>query len=219
MKVKFHRWFQWIAVPFVALAFHIYFGYKVVGRENIPAGGCVRLPEPHPAVRPAVRGGCPQPPYPAAPDGEKELFRKNKMFTWLIAALGAFPIDREGADITAIKTALGCVRAGQKLIIFPQGTRGAAEGETKKGAAMLAVKTRAPVLPMYITEGKGFRCKATVVIGKPFQPDPKEKDYGVIADDILKRIYALVPMVRRYECNSSQDGRVLLRCAARSRAG
>ena len=60
---------------------------------------------------------------------------------------------------------------------------------------MLAVKTRAPVLPMYITEGKGFRCKATVVIGKPFQPDPKEKDYGVIADDILKRIYALKEQV------------------------
>ena len=53
-----------------------------------------------------------------------------------------------GADITAIKTALGSVRAGQKLIIFPQGTRHAVEGETKKGAAMLAVKTRAPILPM-----------------------------------------------------------------------
>ena len=39
MKVKFHRWFQWFAVPFVALGFHIYFGYKVIGRENIPAGG------------------------------------------------------------------------------------------------------------------------------------------------------------------------------------
>ena len=71
---------------------------------------------------------------------------------------------REGADITAIKTALGAVREGRKLIIFPQGTRGASEGETKKGAAMLAVKTRAPILPMYITENKGFRCKATVVI-------------------------------------------------------
>ena len=48
---------------------------------------------------------------------KKELFRK-KIFAWLIAALGAFPIDREGADITAIKTALGSVRAGQKLIIW-----------------------------------------------------------------------------------------------------
>ena len=125
---------------------------------------------------------------------KKELFRK-KIFAWLIAALGAFPIDREGADITAIKTALGSVRAGQKLIIFPQGTRHAAEGETKKGAAMLAVKTRAPILPMYITEGKRFRCRATVVIGKPFTPDPKQKDYGLIADDILRRIYALKEQV------------------------
>ena len=55
---------------------------------------------------------------------------------------------------------------------------------------MLAVKTRAPILPMYITEGKRFRCRATVVIGKPFTPDPKQKDYGLIADDILRRIYA-----------------------------
>ena len=34
-----------------------------------------------------------------------------------------------------------------------------------------------------------------MVIGEPFQPDPKEKDYGVIADDILQRIYALKEQV------------------------
>ena len=32
MKQKYHRWFQWFAVPFVALAFHIYFGFKVIGK-------------------------------------------------------------------------------------------------------------------------------------------------------------------------------------------
>lgn len=191
MKLKFHRWFQWLAVPFVALGFHIYFGYKVIGRENIPEGGCVVCPN-HVQLS--------DPPFAAVALGhqtplrlmaKKELFEGNKLFAWLIAALGAFPIDRAGADITAIKTALGAVRGGHKLIIFPQGTRGASEGETKKGAAMLAVKTRAPILPMYITENKGFRCKATVVIGEPFRPDANEKDYGVIADDILHRIYAL----------------------------
>ena len=178
-------------MPFVALAFHIYFGYKVIGRENIPEGGCVVCPN-HVQLS--------DPPFAAVALGhktplrlmaKKELFQGNKLFAWLIAALGAFPIDREGADITAIKTALGAVREGHKLIIFPQGTRGASEGETKKGAAMLAVKSRAPILPMYITENKGFRCKATVVIGEPFRPDAKEKDYGVIADDILHRIYSL----------------------------
>ena len=191
MKFKFHRWFQWLAVPFVALGFQIYFGHKVIGRENIPVGGCMVCPN-HVQLS--------DPPFAAVALGhqtplrlmaKKELFQGNKLFAWLIAALGAFPIDREGADITAIKTALGAVREGRKLIIFPQGTRGAGEGETKKGAAMLAVKTRAPILPMYITENKSFRCKATVVIGEPFRPDAKEKDYGVIADDILHRIYAL----------------------------
>ena len=191
MKFKYHRWFQALVVPLVALAFHIFFGYRVIGRENIPEGGCVVCPN-HVQLS--------DPPFAAVALGhqtplrlmaKKELFQGNKLFAWLIAALGAFPIDREGADITAIKTALGAVREGRKLIIFPQGTRGAGEGETKKGAAMLAVKTRAPILPMYITENKSFRCKATVVIGEPFRPDAKEKDYGVIADDILHRIYAL----------------------------
>ena len=191
MKLKFHRWFQWFVVPFVALGFYIYFGYKVIGRENIPKGGCVVCPN-HVQLS--------DPPFAAVALGhrtplrlmaKKELFQGNKLFAGLIAALGAFSIDRGGAGITAIKTALGTVREGRKLIIFPQGTRGAGEGETKKGAAMLAVKTRAPILPMYITENKGFRCKATVVIGKPFLPDTKEKDYSVIADDILHRIYAL----------------------------
>ena len=156
MKFKYHRWFQALVVPLVALAFHIFFGYRVIGRENIPEGGCVVCPNhvqlSDPPFAAVALGG----KTPIRLMAKKELFRK-KIFAWLIAALGAFPIDREGADITAIKTALGSVRAGQKLIIFPQGTRHAAEGETKKGAAMLAVKTRAPILPMYITEGKRFR--------------------------------------------------------------
>ena len=44
MKFKYHRWFQALVVPLVALAFHIFFGYRVIGRENIPEGGCVVCP-------------------------------------------------------------------------------------------------------------------------------------------------------------------------------
>ena len=191
MKFKYHRWFQWLVVPFVALAFHIYFGYRIIGRENIPEGGCVVCPNHIQLSAPPFAAVALSHRTPLRLMAKKELFQGNKLFAWLIAALGAFPVDREGADITAIKTALSSVKAGQKLIIFPQGTRGAAEGETKKGAAMLAVKSRAPILPMYITEGKGFRCRATVVIGEAFTPDPKTKEYGALADDILRRIYAL----------------------------
>ena len=182
--MSFYTWFYKTFEPFVSWLYRI----DAHGVENIPDGGAI-LASNHTSFSDVLvisAASKRQVRYMA----KKELFRK-KLFAWLIAALGAFPIDREGADITAIKTALGSVRAGQKLIIFPQGTRGAAEGETKKGAAMLAVKSHAPILPMYISEGKGFRCKATVVIGKPFTPDPKTKEYGALADDILRRIYAL----------------------------
>ena len=190
MKSKYHRWFQWFAIPFVALGVHIYFGYKVKGRKNIPEGGCVVCPNHCQLSDPPLAAAALGHQVPLRLMAKKELFAKKGLGP-LISWLGAFPVDREGTDITAIKTALGTVKGGSKLIIFPQGTRGAAEGETKKGAAMLAVKSRAPILPMYISENKGFRCKARVIIGEPFLPDPKEKDYGVIADDILQRIYAL----------------------------
>jgi len=121
---------------------------------------------------------------------KKELF-EHKYLGWLIAALGAFPVNREGVDMTAIKTAMRCIKDGKKLVIFPQGTRGAAAGEAKEGAAMLAVKTHAPILPVYISENKTFRSKVNLVIGEPFIPEPNQKDYGKIADDIMRRIYAL----------------------------
>ena len=53
MKFKYHRWFQALVVPLVALAFHIFFGYRVIGRENIPEGSCPtrRLRRSHSAAR------------------------------------------------------------------------------------------------------------------------------------------------------------------------
>lgn len=191
MKYKYHRWFQKIAIPFVALYLHVTIGFHVKGRENIPEGGCVVCPNHVQNLDPPFAAVGITNKYPVRLMAKKELFEKKQWFARLISALGAFPVDRAGTDITAIKTALGAVKLGQKLIIFPQGTRDAKEGETKKGAAMLAVKTRAPIVPMYISENKHRRSHATVIIGKPFYPEAGQKDYGIIADDILKRIYAL----------------------------
>ena len=107
--------------------------------------------------------------------------------------LGAFPVDRSRADLTAIKIALKTVKDGKKLIIFPQGTRDAGEDEAKDGAAMLAMKTKAPIVPMYISEKKRFRSRVTVIIGEPFMPETNSKDYSALSHEILHRIYALRP--------------------------
>lgn len=190
MKVKFSRKFQRFAVSCVSIAFHFYFGYHVIGKENIPEGGCVVCPNHSQLSDGPLIAVC-----LGKHDTVRIMAKKELFSSWwlgpLIRSLGVFPIDRTNVDLTAIKTALQSVRSNNKLVIFPQGTRGAHEGETKRGAAMLAMKARAPILPVYISEDKRFRSHATIVIGKPFYPDAKQKDYGVVADEILHSIYQL----------------------------
>lgn len=85
-----------------------------------------------------------------------ELF-SIALFGRMMFALNARPVRRDGADPGALRTALRLLAAGQALLIFPEGSRGA-EGtlrEGKPGAGMLAVLSRAPVVPAYI-EGSGL---------------------------------------------------------------
>lgn len=193
---KYHRWFQRLALPFVQLAFHIHFKLHIVGRENIPEGGCVVCPNhKHNSDPPLAACGISN-RHSIRIMAKKELFEIRGL-SWLITWLGAFPVDRSRADLTAIKTALQAVKDGNKLLIFPQGTRGASENEAKDGAAMLALKTKAPIVPMYITKKKEKHGRVNVIIGKPFLPDPKSKDYAALSQEIMRRIYELKPEEER----------------------
>ena len=128
--------------------------------------------------------------------GKAELFR-NPIARWFFTYMGAFPVDRGKADLTAIKKALTVLKQGQKLIIFPEGTRvkEGMSGEAKSGAAMMAVRTGSPVLPVYITPGrKAFR-GCTVTFGDPFylpKPEKGEHDpYKKGADQIMEKIWEI----------------------------
>ena len=188
---KYHPRFQWLAIPCIQASYQIWYGYTVRGRENIPEGGCVVCPNHNqnadpPLAAAALGNGSGQLMVMA----KKELFDIPllwRLFTWL----GGFPVDRGNADLTAIKTALRSLKEGKKLLIFPQGTRGTEADSAKEGAAMLAVKTGAPILPMYISEDKKFRRHVHIIIGEPFLPPAGTRDYAPVADDILRRIYAL----------------------------
>ncbi|NCB29518.1 MAG: 1-acyl-sn-glycerol-3-phosphate acyltransferase [Clostridia bacterium] len=188
---KFHRGFQRFAIPFVSLWLHLRFKLHIYGRENIPEGGCVVCPNHTALTDPPLAAAAISHRINLAVMAKKELFTGNQFFARLITWLGAFPVSRDTADITAIKTALQAVKDGRKLIIFPQGTRGAGEGAAKEGAAMLAARTKAPIVPMYITEDKKRFGRVDIIIGKPFLPPAGSRDYAAIAEDILHHIYAL----------------------------
>lgn len=191
--MKYNRTFQALAIPIVNIYDHLKYNYHVIGREKVPDGGCVLVANHTQWADPVLIGTALGNQYPLVAMAKKELFQ-IKLLGPLISALGAFPVDRGTADIGAIKTSLKAVKEGKKLLIFPEGgTKHKAGDEAKVGAAMIAARTGAPIVPIYISENKKFRSKVYVVFGDAYVPEKtKSKDgYRAIADDMMRRIYAL----------------------------
>ena len=126
-----------------------------------------------------------------------ELFR-NPVLAWIIRRCGAFPIHRGENDIVSLKTALRCLQNGEKLLLFPEGTRVDREGETdaKGGAVMMALRTGAPIVPVYCGGKRKLFCRSRVVFGAPYHPRcagrrPTAEENRRLAQELLDRIYAL----------------------------
>jgi len=73
-------------------------------------------------------------------------------FRWLIYSLDAIPIDREGIGLGGLKESLRRLKAGEMLLIFPEGTRtrDGNVGELKPGFLALARRSKVPLLPVAI---------------------------------------------------------------------
>lgn len=130
------------------------FRLEVRGTEHIPRSGPTLIVANHSSMLdpPIVGAAAPRPLHFLA---KGELF-SIPLFGRLIFAVHARPIRREGSDPGALRTALRVLEAGHALLIFPEGTRGE-EGtlrEGRPGAGMLALLSRAPVVPAYV-EGTG----------------------------------------------------------------
>lgn len=183
----------------------VIFRMKVTGKENMPKNGACFVCGNHLSnwdpvfLAAAVR-------RPVFFMAKKELFN-IPVIKSLLRTVGAFPIDRDGADLTAMKTALGHIKYGNSLGIFPQGTRcmGMApeEHRIKNGTGMLVYKTQADVVPVSIYT-KDYRVKlfrkVYVTIGKPIKfenynageksPEEYQKISDAIFDTICKQVNA-----------------------------
>jgi 1-acyl-sn-glycerol-3-phosphate acyltransferase len=73
-------------------------------------------------------------------------------FGWLIRKVHAFPVDRDQADLGATRRAIGLLRSGASLMVFPEGTRSrdGRLGRVRPGAALFARRAGVPIVPVYI---------------------------------------------------------------------
>lgn len=171
--------------------------FRTVGAENVPEGGALLCANHASAWDPILIALALPNDSSLAFMAKEELFR-NGILRWLLTKLGGFPVNRGGNDLTAIKTALKALGAGQRLLVFPEGTRVEKEGDAqaKGGITMMATRTGVPMVPVYCGGKKKLFQRYTIVFGEPYVPTiegrrPTQEENRQIADEILRRIYAM----------------------------
>lgn len=87
----------------------------------------------------------------------EELFGRSRFFDELTLFFGAIPISRDRPTHGPMRTALGELERGGVVGVFPEGGRVRAWGDVppKKGAAWLAMRTGAPLVPVAINGTEG----------------------------------------------------------------
>ena len=98
-----------------------------------------------------------------------EIVMQGRLRQALLKGMGCIRIDRGISDLEGIRAAIGCVKAGRCLGVFPEGgvTEDEAGHAIKSGAILIAVQSGAPVLPLYLHPPKRRFGRWTMVVGEP----------------------------------------------------
>ena len=158
----------------VAPIYKVLFNIKVKGLENIPKNGGVLLCPNHISAIDVISIGvvCPRQISCLA---KKELF-DIPLIGGFLKSIGGVRIDRGGADVGALKAAIGALNGGKTLAIFPQGHRypsvNPATTPVRHGAGLIAYHAGCDVIPVCINPKKGkygLFSRTEVVFGKPLK--------------------------------------------------
>jgi 1-acyl-sn-glycerol-3-phosphate acyltransferase len=208
-KNRLARISYWAVVYFIRLCTFLYVrGPKVEGRNNVPkTGGGILVSNHLNNADPCV--------IPGALGRRVVSMAKKEMFKWpgvniLFLMIGAFPVDRGGADLGALREAQRTVNSGLLLLMFPEGTR-SKDRQLKQGfpgSALVAYRTGAPMIPVAVTGTEGLKWpflffkpfvgpRVTIRFGAPFYPPAVERITTQAAkdatDDIMVHIAELLP--------------------------
>ena len=175
----------------------------VQGLENLPSHGALLVANHASNWDPLVLATALPMDYRLRVMGKEELFQ-NPILAWVIRVGGAFPVNRGGADIQAVKTAIQTIQSGHNLLIFPEGTTirngiGKTDGlpaHAHSGAAVIGVRTGAILVPVFVDGEKRTFHRTRIIIGQPYTPvytgrRGTAEEMQKIADDLLRAVYAL----------------------------
>jgi len=207
-------WFYYVARALVKILVTLFTRLRVIGKENIPGEGPLLIVANHLNLA--------DPPILGIIFGRKVVFMaKEELFrSWFcgyfMRGFGAFPVHRRRLDRNALHEATRVLKQGKGLVVFPEGSRSRSKRLQPglPGAAVVALRSRVPLLPVGISgteKIKGVawifrRPEITVNIGRPFQITsvngrPTKEELIRLTDGIMGHIAGLLPpkYVGRYK--------------------
>lgn len=200
-------WFYLLCNRAMAVALRLLAHWEVVGLENVPARGPLILVANHNNIIDPPLLGASIPHRQVVFMAKKELF--DRWYSgWLVRGYCAFPVRRGEPDREAFRQALGVLRRGLILGMFPEGTRSktGAMGPAQPGTAVIALRAGVAVLPVGITGTNTVKGPASVIrrrprirvnIGQPFYLAVDRSDRRQAIEEatrqIMGRIAALLP--------------------------
>ncbi len=158
----------------------LYWRLEVQGAERVPVSGAFVVAPVHRSYVDFMLAGL-------AVRRPVRYMAKSSVFVGgpvdrFLYAMGGFPVERDTADFSAIRTCEALLGAGEPVVVFPEGRR--KEGDDVvdlfDGPAFMAARQRVPIIPIGI--GGSDRAmpigkkmilphKVVIVIGEPIYPD------------------------------------------------
>ena len=184
MNKKPRTWGYRLLAPILLAVFSLYYSPKVFGKGNIPKKVAAVICSNHKHVLDQCLAALAT-RRPINYMAKSEYFKGK--FAWFFKLTGCICVNRNGHDDDAKSSANAVLSNGGAQGIFPEGTRNKTDnllGEFKYGAASLACKNEAMMVPVAVTGEYKFRSKTLCSrIGKPFSTK------GMTVEEANKRLH------------------------------
>jgi 1-acyl-sn-glycerol-3-phosphate acyltransferase len=193
---------------------HLICRYRVSGLDHIPSQGPLLIVANHLSWYDPILVGVVLP-------RRAWFFTKVELFRWPILGLGCrltgqIPVHRGESDRAALEKGLSYLQEGKVLVVFPEGSV-ARQGQMKAarmGAAMLAIRSGVPVLPIAHTgtrrvlrSPRFWFPRVDIKIGKPYIPTlpagvSRKAGLQLVMENMMTRIASMLPEENRGVWNS-----------------